>query len=468
MSCNVSAVILTKDEEYKVVDCINHLKEYIDDIIIVDSSEYDIIKRIISETDYKYYKIEIGKDGVEGFNDLRNFGNGKAGNDWVLHVDVDELFSDAFLKNINKIISDDEKNEKNDGKKIASYTFPRINLPFYEKYEDYQTRLVNKERTRWIGNVHEKVHIVNEDYNIILNNYPIIHMAKENKVNINKRWHDINDKKEVLIISMFKNGEMFINRFFESLNNMISYSMNNGYSLKLFFIESDSDDNTHELIIKNLNELRYLHTNNENFDYDIVKLDISDNLDRFDKLAILRNMSIKLGLENEDYVMMIDSDVVFDKDLLDKLYTSLSNSDYDVISPLVFIEDFRDYGNSYFYDTLAFIKDGECFSHFYPYINSKYYDELIKNDNVIEVDSVGTCYLAKSEIFNINDFKDFNILKCYKEIENGKKLVIYEGNGISEQVRFFENVRNFDYKIMVDMNIKILHFNLEKYGMRWH
>lgn len=448
---NISAVILVKNEEYNLIDCVNHIKKYVSEIVVIDSSDNDLTRRIAEELGCRVYELYIGKDGIKGFADLRNFGQEVAVNNWCLHVDVDELFSSSFFNNLNKLsLSNDDR---------VCYKFPRVNLPFYEKYPDYQTRLVNKKYSVWEGVVHEKVYVDESIKEIILNSYPIVHSDKSDKIDVNKKWSDMSGKN-VLIISMFKDCEKLVDEFFVHLNNLIDYSTNYGYNISICFVVSDSFDDTNKKVDKYVNKFR-----SKDMKCVFESVNINNIFDRFDKLAIMRNMSIKFGLNDEDCVLIIDSDTIFSKDLLVKLVESLYNNKFDALAPLIFIENFRDYGNDYFYDTLAFIKNGEKFNHFYPYTNI---DNNDVNNNIIEVDSVGTCYLIKGYVFNINDFNRYNILRCFKEKEKGKFPVIYEGGGISEQVRFFNNFRNADYKVGVDFNIKMFHMNLEQYGMSWH
>lgn len=82
--------------------------------------------------------------------------------------------------------------------------------------------------------------------------------------------------------------------------------------------------------------------------------------------------------------------------------------------------------------------------------------------------SVGTCYLAKAEIFK--RLSNYSVNKCYKETEN-KIIYKYNGNKKSEQIEFFESLNSNNknrYKIILDPSIKILHVNLENIGLKWH
>ncbi len=456
----ISAIILTKDEPNYLESCIKHIKPYVDEVIVIDSSVHNSLSEIISnDAECRYYRKKIGDENINGFSDLRNFGNAIADNDWCIHVDTDEIFPNILFDVIDNVIT-------NNKTPIWAYAFPRINLPFYEGYPDYQTRLVNRVNTEWINKIHEKVDILTKPHETRqLDHYPIIHIKKsqQEKTDTNKRWLQFRSRK-VVICSLFNNSEYYIHYFLMHLKDLIEYSEKNiGYKIDLCFIEGNSADSTYSILKDWVNQLPYTTT------YHFNKIDLPESMDRFTKLAILRNMLIKFGLRNyHDYVLMIDSDTIPQKTLLHHLIQSLEANYSDVMAPLVFIEDFRNYKDEYMYDTLAFIdSNNENFKHYYPH------NTETTNKDLIKMNSVGTCYIAKSEVYNINDFKDFSITKCYTESHN-KYLLSYEGMDTdtniptSEQVIFFKKLKQKGFQVYVDSNIKILHINLEKLGMKWH
>lgn len=483
---DISIVILCRNECYELAKCIvnNSLLKFFDNenIVIIDSSEGEdlsIEKRICKDLDIKFIEKKIGDSNINGISDLRNFGSYICNTNWILHIDVDELFSTKLFEDIIEGIFEKEKED------IWAYRFPRINLPFYEQYPDYQTRLINKEKCVWEGDIHETVKVLEDpsDHHI-LKEYPIIHNDVGYKIKLDKniRWSDT--KKNVLICSLFKDSEKYLDRFLNSLGYNIDYiySNENKIEIELCFIEGSSKDDTLKILKKFCRNIK------EKYDikYTLEKNDINHSLERFDKLAILRNMLIKLGLKNKhDYVLFIDSDIIFDKDLIIKLVNSIEKNRADVIAPLITIEKFRTFDNDYFYDQLAYIdKNGKNLTHYFPYIPIENNNEIeikkIIYKEPIDMQSVGACYLAKSELFNLNDFQSFNITKCYREIKN-KNLCTYSGNGKSEQVRFFENLKENNKerivlsdksekqnKIILDPGIKVLHINLENIGLKWH
>lgn len=480
----VSCCILCKDEGYELAKCLKN-NQVVDlfggeNVLVVDSSEGEMLeieRMICRDFGVRLVEKKIGDKGIKGIGDLRNYGglvsgesvggesvSGESvnGGEWVLYIDVDELFSLNGLRRLREII-------RNDLGKYVAYRFPRINLPWYEGWPDYQTRLVNIRKCMWIGDVHESVGIIKNVDGIvikdkgggfgILREYPIIHIDRcQKKLERNVKWSAMG-KKNVLLCSLFKDSEWHMDRFLSCIKNI----KREGLDMEICFIEGNSEDKTWEKLKGWCNKC--------GMKYILEKMDINDSSGlggRFDRLAILRNMLIKTGLKGKyDYVLMIDSDVIFEGDLLVRLIESIEKTGSDVMGCMIMIENFRTFGNNYFYDTLAFAgSGGDKFVHYFPYVSEET-DKVIKK-GCFGVKSVGTCYLVRGEVYNIGDMGVFSVVKCYKEVEKGKKIVMYKGERKSEQIMWCTSVRDAGYKVMVDSSVKVLHVNLEKYGRKWH
>lgn len=156
---------------------------------------------------------------------------------------------------------------------------------------------------------------------------------------------------------------------------------------------------------------------------------------RFGILAQTRNRIIQQTLKEQEYVLSIDSDIVqFPSDMLDRLMAH----DVDIVAPLVVIEE-----QKRFYDILAFSYQGKKFAHAPPYCPA------CKENKLFEVDSVGTCYLVKREVF------DANVKYATEE-------------DMSEQIIFCRKAREKGFKIWVDPTITVTHAYLPKYGETFH
>ncbi len=132
MMNNVSCVILCKDEEYNLGKCLkdNKVVDLLgrENVLVVDSSEGEMLeieRMIVKDFGARFVEKRIGGE-IKGIADLRNYGGLvgglDSGSDWILYIDVDELFSLDGMRKLEEII-------RYNGLKYAAYRFPRINLP---------------------------------------------------------------------------------------------------------------------------------------------------------------------------------------------------------------------------------------------------------------------------------------------------------------------------------------------------
>jgi GT2 family glycosyltransferase/tetratricopeptide (TPR) repeat protein len=86
----ISAVLIVKNEEKNIGDCLVNLSWQVDEIIVVDTGSTDKTKEIASRVpNVKIYDFEWCDD----FSAARNFANSKATQDWILSVDADEVIT---------------------------------------------------------------------------------------------------------------------------------------------------------------------------------------------------------------------------------------------------------------------------------------------------------------------------------------------------------------------------------------
>ena len=230
----------------------------------------------------------------------------------------------------------------------------------------------------------------------------------------------------VLICTLFRDSEFYLHNFLNSIGKLIEFSKKN-YNIDLCFIEGNSTDNTYQKLERWMstcsNIALYKHNSSES---------------KYKRLAILRNMALELGLkEYHDYVMMIDSDISFKEDLLQRLVTSLERTDGVMMAPMIYVEN-----TETFHDILAFVKNGINFVNLHPY-----HESFLKHSGIMEMDSVGDCFLLRAGA-----------------ISNAK----FEGDGHSEQIGFCQNIRKAGGRIYLDKRIVVYHADLPKYGLKWH
>ncbi len=104
----LSVIILTKNEEKNIEDCLKNLA-WCDEIVVVDDNSQDgTIKKLESKSQSASWriKLKIFKRDLNGdFAQQRNFGLEKAAGDWVLFIDADERVSSSLREEIIKKIN---------------------------------------------------------------------------------------------------------------------------------------------------------------------------------------------------------------------------------------------------------------------------------------------------------------------------------------------------------------------------
>ena len=135
---NISAVIITRNEELNITDCLKSIS-WVDEIILVDAESTDKTVELA-----KYFTSKVFIHRWEGFAKQKEFAVSQASNEWILNVDADERISPFLKEEITSLIDKD----------IDGYYLRRENY-FLKKHikscgwdNDYQLRLMRKSKTR--------------------------------------------------------------------------------------------------------------------------------------------------------------------------------------------------------------------------------------------------------------------------------------------------------------------------------
>lgn len=174
-SKKISAVIITKNSQNTLKECLESLIKF-DEIILLDNNSNDKTINIANEFNTKFKNLKIFKSDFLGFGALKNLAISYSKNEWILSIDSDEVLEDKTLNKINDI-----KLQNN-----IILTLPRKNLYDGEWikacgwYPDYVHRIFNKNFTTFNDNlVHESI-IIPKDANIIYLNSGIKHYTTPN------------------------------------------------------------------------------------------------------------------------------------------------------------------------------------------------------------------------------------------------------------------------------------------------
>jgi glycosyltransferase involved in cell wall biosynthesis len=150
----ISAVIISKNSENNIADCIDSLS-FCNEIVVIDNDSNDRTKDIAKKMNAKVFSISS-----DDFSKLRNYGLRKSTGDWILYVDSDERITDMLGENIKSQSASWRTNLKY--KNVSAFRIKRKNyyLGVAKRNEwphvEYLERLFVRDKLRgWHGKIHE-------------------------------------------------------------------------------------------------------------------------------------------------------------------------------------------------------------------------------------------------------------------------------------------------------------------------
>lgn len=191
----ISAVVIAKNEEERLRECILSLK-WCDEVIVIDNNSTDRTAGIAKRAGAKVYQFLDEDD----FSAIRNFGLQKAAHDWVLFVDADErvskqlaaeIYSNSaqFLVPVNGFYI--ERRDVLWGKE----------LKFGDAGKTKLLRLARKDKGQWRGKVHEVWDILGDKGELT---YPLYHYPHQSVAEFLK---EINYYSSLRAQELYEKGE---------------------------------------------------------------------------------------------------------------------------------------------------------------------------------------------------------------------------------------------------------------------
>lgn len=149
MSFLITAIVLAKNEEKHIAECIKSLS-FCDEILVINDHSTDKTEEIINKLGNKRVKV-ISHSLNDDFSQSRNFGLEKAQNEWILFIDSDEQVSAPLAFEVSNVMNDEY-----DGFYMKRFDFIWGKELKHGESGIKLLRLAKKNSGRWIGKVHEK------------------------------------------------------------------------------------------------------------------------------------------------------------------------------------------------------------------------------------------------------------------------------------------------------------------------
>lgn len=177
----ISAIILTKDEEKNISQCLESLS-WCDEIIVIDDLSTDKTAKIASSLGAEVYIHPLNNN----FATQRNYGLSKTYGDWILFVDADEKISPSLRDEIKSEIRRHRRASPGAGNpksEIVGFEIKRIDYVWNKELRHGETgvvkllRLARKNAGTWERKVHE-VWNINDPTKALKN--PLLHYPHQN------------------------------------------------------------------------------------------------------------------------------------------------------------------------------------------------------------------------------------------------------------------------------------------------
>lgn len=195
----ISAIILVKNEEENIIDCIESVL-FCDQIIVIDDYSTDRTTELIKQKQKEHPKIEIYKRKLNGnFSAQRNFGIEKSKFDWIFFVDADER--------ISKDLSSEIKENVTASTAQGGFLLKRVDFMWGKELKHGETgnikllRLFNKNKGQLKGTVHESW-VTDSEIGLLLN--PILHYPHPT---ISEFLREINFYTDLRAEELYKEGK---------------------------------------------------------------------------------------------------------------------------------------------------------------------------------------------------------------------------------------------------------------------
>ena len=154
---SLAAAIITYNEAENIRDCLDSVKDFVDEIVVLDSFSSDATETICRE----YEKVRFFQQAFEGHIQQKNRAIEACQTDWVLALDADERVSSPLRHSIEAFL--------NSQPTVHGAKFPRLTYHLKKYihhggwYPNARYRLIRRGKAYWGGeNPHDRLIIEGE------------------------------------------------------------------------------------------------------------------------------------------------------------------------------------------------------------------------------------------------------------------------------------------------------------------
>lgn len=151
MAIDLSVVIIAKNEQGRIKECLESVTGFVNEIVIVDDESTDETRTMAMKYTDSIFTRLMDLEGKQ-----RNFGASKALNDWILILDCDERLTDDLKNEITAALQSGDP-------KIVAYWAPQINYLGdvqlnHGGWSNPHIRLYNKKYVKWSEADYDLIH----------------------------------------------------------------------------------------------------------------------------------------------------------------------------------------------------------------------------------------------------------------------------------------------------------------------
>lgn len=178
----LTAIIIVKNEEDNIVKCIESIKDYVDELVIIDTGSTDNTLNLI--TTYQCDKIKVfTRKWKDNFSQIRNYAKSKATGKWIFYIDADETVMPPHdFTLFKKLLRKFELLDLNEKITICPVIIDHNN----HKSVGVRRCFYNSKKFYYFGHVHEEVRNINGLLNQLTVDINIRHEGYKSEILKNK------------------------------------------------------------------------------------------------------------------------------------------------------------------------------------------------------------------------------------------------------------------------------------------